>query len=55
MPITRNAINAVLACLLLLYRIHLAEDHAIFLRKQIIAERFTVSSAVVTSGANSTG
>jgi hypothetical protein len=42
MPIIRNVINAVLACLLFMSVSNLAEDHAIFYGKQMSAERFTV-------------
>ena len=42
MSIFRNAINAVLACLLFIAVSNLAEDHSIFDGKQINAERFTV-------------
>ena len=42
MSIFRNAIGALLACLLFMAVPNLAEDHAIFYGKQMSAERFTV-------------
>lgn len=42
MSIVRNTIKAALACLLFISVFNFAEDHTIFLGKQINAERFTV-------------